>query len=391
MACHTTSRANCYLMGEEAHRKIKALEHSLVNSHLYFNSVSCAKDVLGYFEYTELKLNDPVEIESKDGENYSYLSYTPTPSDVGIYSFKIISDIKTITLAYDYDGCKPDRKANHKPTEEDSCFFVIGDASRLSFDLIFDEKGTSIFIGLKFIGKLKLEIIYAELAELIGSQGSLKIHSPERYQALHYESPDELGYIIATATGEIEKNVVTIYYDSSDCRSRYTKLPHSSDYCRISSNFGSTTLYIPNNGKQDHYMAIQSNLEDHIVFTYDFEFTYLLDMNKVELFEFIDYHTNTFQLKNNNSKVISIKVLNTNPLNTCRIYVDFEGCGHLLNKLPSKGNYCLISEKTEEGNICEIHINTREAPILYIGIDIKLQEKIKIEVSGSNKKLRYLD
>jgi hypothetical protein len=45
--CHTLSRANCYL-NEDKNQKLLEKRQKLETEHLFYNAVSCAKNVFGF-------------------------------------------------------------------------------------------------------------------------------------------------------------------------------------------------------------------------------------------------------------------------------------------------------------------------------------------------------
>jgi hypothetical protein len=383
------SRADCYLMDKLVLQKVRALENYLINGHLFYDSVYCANDVLGVNQHWELTLGEVIEVENYYPNNFVYFTYTPSDSDNGIYSIlaTAASGIAKTTLIYDYDNCKTNTKANPKPQIETSCALASEKSGiNIKFDPIYNGRGKKLYIGLKFEGKIN---VWIEKEEVIMVKDKFKA-SFTRAKTFHH-TVNELGYLVVKATLDDGKSArVSLLYDSEECRHSYTKVPYSNDYCESSLKQCSNIMYIPNTKQQDHYVTV---LTEDNAFEYesDFEPANSIQLYKVELIKFITYRTNSFILQNDGFEEMTFKVLITKPFNTCRVFVDFEGCNSSFNKLPNKDKHCLASHETKEGHMCAFTFDTKKASTIYFGVDVKLSENIKIEVKGSKKNLKYLE
>jgi hypothetical protein len=390
MPCHTLSRSECYLLGETFFKNLKALEFQLNNDHLFYNSVSCAQNVFNYIRYVDIEVNKKNAYSINKGEEkFIYLRYLPNKFKAGLYWLSIIplGDTKEVTVVYDYYGCSTERKATSIPYEDDNCQMYKGDPKQITPNIkMFIEQTTPIYIGIKFIGSIELTLLSEELYPYRGT-GIMGISPKSNYSVFDYQATTgSLGYIAALVSTYKEKSELAIYYDKKDCQSKsFTKLPRSTNNCRQSKGIDAINYYIPNIKNEHHYIAIQGYYDLFIRLEFDFIASQVMQINTHKSFKLNKELVNPLIVEHAGSEEVIIKVLNTNPLNSCRIYVDYEGCGRELNKLPNKQSYCEVSKQAGDGDMCLINIKTSSDKI-YFGVEVKLTEKIYIQAIDFGKK-----
>jgi hypothetical protein len=287
-------------------------------------------------------------------------------------------------LVYDFDGCIKNKEAIRVPYEDVTCGIIKKESDKTMYSQLLYVEQSPVYFGLKFNSKVKLELQNSEVEQLKSNAGTLHIEKPlAGYKPFSYQNSQvSLGYLIVTAVLHNDQNEVAIYYDNNLCRGdMFTKLPRVSENCDMSKNIHTTSLSIPNYGNEIHYIATQLNHDDEITFSYNLIPVETIQVNSAKLANFNESLFITYELHTNGSEEMTIKVLNTNPLNSCRIYVDYEGCQTTLDKLPRKDSHCEAShEALEDGYMCLIKVKAGGKDKVYFGVESKQKESIYVEV-----------
>jgi hypothetical protein len=245
--------------------------------------------------------------------------------------------------------------------------------------------------------KISFSLVSEELEQLTEKQGAVHLHPLLHYKAFSYQAEEGvIGYITIKAKTADSKTTkeLFIYYDSELCRQNYTKLPREKNFCRSVSGGleHEATIRIPSFINVMHYFAVEllypnNTEESHITLEYELIPAEVLDINTTKLVKFDQAYVTPFILKNNGYEEIVIKVMNTSPEGVCRIYVDYEGCGEILNKLPDQEKNCFDSRVPKDGHICMLRFNTKEKKdTIYFGVRTsKTTAHMKLIVNGISK------
>jgi hypothetical protein len=317
---------------------LKALEFTLQNEHLFYNSVECATSVLGNPVYTNVKLFENHEIKS-NGVDMTYVRFQTSPSDfkIGLYSLLIFNKEQLFTTVYDYDNCLMEREANPLPWERDSCW---KSPATKNFEM-YIEKNTPIYMGFLTSQKtIKFSLVLDELEQMKDNQGSIQFRPVKKYKPFFYQSDGAIGHLLVKAASNGSR--IIIYHDSEQCNGiHYSKLPRLEHNCeKTHSMKGKAAIYVKVSIDIINYFGFEG-YGDSISFQYELIPPEALQINSPKLVEFKSEITNAFILDNDGSNEIVIKVLNTNPLNECQIHVDYEGCRKsAVEKMPDNKNYC---------------------------------------------------
>jgi hypothetical protein len=367
--CHTLNRSNCYILGDTYLKDLQALEFSLNNEHLFCFPTYCATSVFGKPAYTDIKLSEVYEAQSPCGQ-FVYFKYDPRDEfKVGLYSIAA-TNYKSVSIVYDFDGCSTtSRQFNPIPSIFDSCYEkTLTDPK--SFKMYLEES-TPVYIGLNS-SKIRFSLFSEELEHLTEKQGTIHTSPSLNYKAFSYQNEKgAIGHLLLKAKAPESKASKTLflYYDSESCNKNYSKLPRENKNCKAASGGPKkheAILRIPTQSSEMHYIAVEQIYydktdENHITLEYQLQPAEVLVINTSKLYSFDQTYVTSFILKNNGSEEIVIKVMNTSPKGTCRIYADYEGCNkQKLNKLPDQDNYCLDSGVPKEGHICMLKFNTKE-------------------------------
>jgi hypothetical protein len=243
---------------------------------------------------------------------------------------------------------------------------------------------------------VKFSLIYEELEQLTEKQGTVYLHPLRHYKAFFYQAEEgAIGYIALKAKSTDSKTTkeLFIYYDNELCNKNYTKLPRQGNSCKVGSGVLEAAIYIPSFTNVIQYFAVDELVhpygteESHITLDYELVPAEIVDINTAKLVKFDQAYVTPFILKNNGFEIIVIKVMNTNPEGSCRIYADFEGCDKILNKLPTGEKYCYASTIPVKGDICVLSFNTKEKKdTIYFGVDAsETTAHMKLIVNGISK------